>query len=109
MTDDAVNEVLSWPEGHDSPVGRIMDRIPVIFRRWRDSGEIIALFPTLLWNEFSDDVTSYMHVGQHGGANYASVISRSTPVNALDRDVINLLYELAEQGYDNLVARQRRR
>ncbi len=51
---------------------------PVIFRvltRDPQKGETIALFPTLI--ERNGLVQSYMHVGQHGSADYAGMIRES--------------------------------
>jgi len=68
----------------------------VIFRKWK-SGGIIALFP----NE-PDDIQgrycmSYEHVGQHGGADYASVIAVTK--QATPDEYANLEAELESIGY----------
>ena len=71
----------------------------VVFRKWR--GEIIALFPY----EFTDQIgffcSSYMHVGQHGSADYTSIINRSKP--ALLAEYESLKNELGNLGYRLLV------
>lgn len=77
---------------------------PVIFRRWNDTKDIIALFPTL---EHSRDlIESYMHVGQHSGADYISVIQATVP--ALPSEYEPLLRELKRIGYTDLKVRKRR-
>jgi len=71
----------------------------VVFRKWR--GEIIALFPY----EFTDQIgffcSSYMHVGQHGSADYTSIINRSKP--ALPAEYLPLKKELIGLGYNLLI------
>ena len=52
----------------------------VIFRRWRDSGEVIALFPEIPADIFGDYVEAFEHVGQHGGADFHGVIQATVPV-----------------------------
>ena len=53
----------------------------VVFRRWRDrSGDVIALFPELPADVQGRYCNSYMHTGQHGGADYHSVIQHTAPV-----------------------------
>lgn len=71
----------------------------VVFRRWRDSGEVIALFPDSEW-DWRGNVASYQHIGQHGGADYSGVVSRSTL--ATPEQYADLLAELVSIGYDDL-------
>jgi len=76
----------------------------VIFRKWPD-GEILALFP----GEPSDVVgrlcTSYQHIGQHSGADYAGCMARTKRATAAE--YAPLLKELRQIGYDNLQIRLR--
>ena len=71
----------------------------VIFRRWRSKPyEVIAFFP-----EIPDDINglycmSYMHVGQHGGADYIGLLGITKPASLDDTDVKELKEEL-EQNY----------
>lgn len=51
----------------------------VVFRVW-PNGDVIALFPA--WWAGGDCCQSYEHVGQHGAANYAYIISRTRPASA---------------------------
>jgi len=74
----------------------------VVFRKWPD-GDILALFPNL--DGGTGNCDSYMHVGQHGGAHYASCISATKPANPAE--YADLLAELTSIGYD-LKVRQRR-
>lgn len=69
----------------------------VVFRRW-NSGDIIALFPTIPADIFGDLCESYQHVGQHGGADYHGVIQQTTSVAT--EDAADLVEELIEIGYN---------
>ena len=69
----------------------------VIFRRWRDTGSIIALFPEIPTDINGWFCEAYEHVGQHGGADYQGVIAATTPVGP--DDAADLANELARIGY----------
>jgi hypothetical protein len=67
----------------------------VVFRRFSD-GDIIALFPDDV--DYPDGrITSYMHVGQHGGADYCGVLDITTP--AEPGEYQDLQAELESIGY----------
>ena len=69
----------------------------VIFRKFGE-GDIIALFLDYEWNEgIKKYVNSYMHIGQHGGADYALVIKRTKP--AKPSEYMELAEELRQRGY----------
>jgi len=67
----------------------------VVFRKFKD-GEIIALFPYEFWQDFF--VSSYMHVGQHSGAEYTGIIRTTKPAN--EQEYKPLFDELVNIGYD---------
>ena len=71
----------------------------VVFRKWKN-GDIIALFPDEPWSRSSYMTTSYMHVGQHGAADYRHVIALTKP--ATEDEYHDLLTELKQVGYVNL-------
>jgi len=71
----------------------------VTFKRF-DDGEIIAIFPTEKW-DFSGNVASYMHIGQHGGASI-DLLKELSDANAHER--IDLKKELESIGYNLLEA-----
>lgn len=75
-----------------------MDYDTVVFRRWRDSGDIIALFPEIPADIFGEFCEAYQHVGQHGGADYWGVIRATTPV--VLEDAADLADELERVGYN---------
>lgn len=69
----------------------------VVFRRWKDTGDIIALFPELPSDIYGFFCDSYEHVGQHGGADYYGVIQATKP--ASNKDAKELARELTRIGY----------
>lgn len=79
------------------------EKTKVVFRKWKDNGDIIALFPEIeegpIWCQ------SYMHVGQHGTAGYNHVIKGTVP--ATYKEYKELAKELRQIGY-KLDIRKRR-
>lgn len=73
----------------------------VIFRRWRKTGTLIALFPEVpTSHRFSHFCLSYEKVGQHSECDLLAVISNTTPADEQDRDVQLLKKELEQEyGY----------
>jgi hypothetical protein len=69
----------------------------VVFRQWRDTGDVIALFPELPADIFGTFCDAYETVGQHGGADYFGVIQRTTPCSS--EDSADLAAELRRIGY----------
>ena len=69
----------------------------VIFRRWRNNGDIIALFPELPADCQGYFCDAYEHVGQHGGADYQGVVRETKPVSL--EDAADLIQELERIGY----------
>ena len=70
----------------------------VVFRRWRDNGDIIALFPELPADYQGRYCDAYEHVGQHGGADYQGVVQATKPVSL--EDAADLIQELERIGYN---------
>ena len=71
----------------------------MVFRRYPD-GQVIALFPDIPWSGRRGEATSYMHVGQHGAADYSHVVATTKPVT--EKEYAGLLDELRQTGYDNM-------
>ena len=71
----------------------------VIFRKFKEDNEIIALFPDEIANEHNE-CWSYMHIGQHSPADYNGVIRSTKP--AAEDEYAPLLEELKYVGYDDL-------
>lgn len=71
--------------------------VRVVFRRWRDGGGVIALFPELPADIHGRYCDSYEHVGQHGGADYHGVVRHTAP--ATPEESAALAAELARIGY----------
>ncbi|WP_276788320.1 hypothetical protein, partial [Paraprevotella xylaniphila] len=70
-------------------------------------GQVIALFPDIPWSGRRGEITSYMHVGQHGAADYAGVIAMTRPAH--EKEYRNPLSELRAIGYDDLHIMRRAR
>ncbi|MFA5366031.1 MAG: hypothetical protein WC325_12685 [Candidatus Bathyarchaeia archaeon] len=84
----------------------------VVFRRFKDANkDVVALFPDEVYDGVGSNLvstklcTSYMRLGQHGGADYQYVISDSFPAKL--SEYLELKKELEELGYD-LNIKQRR-
>ena len=77
----------------------------VIFRVWKGQHGfgVIALFPEE--DASPGYCSSYEHVGQHGGADYSVVISRTRPASPAEYEALR--QELESIGYD-LEIRSRR-
>ena len=69
----------------------------IVFRRWKENGDIIALFPELPADIFGDFCDAYESIGQHGGADYFGVIQQTRPCSL--NDAANLAAELTRIGY----------
>ena len=72
----------------------------IVFRKFRKNGDVIALFPERIWNQHDYSIASYMHVGQHSGADYDHIIRATIP--ATESEYADLLAELKSIGYDDL-------
>jgi hypothetical protein len=77
-----------------------IETIKVVFRTFKEDGSVIALFPEVEWDK-QGNCSSYMRIGQHGAANYNSVISITRPSGP---EFKSLAKELESIGY-NLVIR----
>lgn len=55
------------------------DKIVVIFRKFNDNGDVIALFPEIPTGSHFDQCLSYMRLGQHAEADYTGVVQQSAP------------------------------
>lgn len=67
----------------------------VIFRKWKKEGDIIAFFPDI--PDTGCCVLSYMHVGQHGAADYQGLLKETIP--ARPEEYTDLRKELESIGY----------
>ena len=75
-----------------------METTLVVFRRWRDSSNIIALFPEIPTDLNGRHCEAYEHVGQHGGADYHGVVRATRP--ATMEEAAPLAEELRRVGYN---------
>jgi hypothetical protein len=67
----------------------------VVFRKWRDTGDVIAFFPDQKDRQF---IGAYERHGQHGNAMYP----HPQTVPATPDEYADLLAELRSIGYDDL-------
>lgn len=73
------------------------EQTKTVFRIWPNR-EVIALFPQVAQDQFGHYCMSYMHVGQHGGAD-VSIVVRQTRL-AKPEEYQPLLEELKQLGYN---------
>lgn len=84
------------------------EQTTVLFRIWKDkTRDLIALFPDIQAGDAQDSnrVQSYMHIGQHSGADYIHVIRITRP--AKPSEYADLKAELESIGYNLKVAKRR--
>jgi len=55
------------------------DFTKVVFRKWKENGAVIALFPELPADTSGNFCDSFEHIGQHGGADYHGVLEQTYP------------------------------
>lgn len=82
----------------------------VIFRKWKNSTpldlrHIIAIFPEIPADNEGWNCQSYEHVGQHGGASPGIMVNETAP--AKEEEYKELLKELKQIGYNDLIVRRR--
>jgi hypothetical protein len=78
----------------------------VIFRRWKDNGDVIAVLLDVPANH--GRVVCYEHVGQHGEGDWYAIVSQTTP--ATPEEYAALSRELTKQvGYSLAVRRRYQR
>lgn len=77
----------------------------VVFRCFRDTGDVIALFPEIS-ADLSGNCSSFMHHGQHGAACYHKVMQNTK--SASQDQYRDLKKELESHPYNyNLVVRKK--
>lgn len=71
----------------------------VIFRRFKQGRDVIALFPAIAGDSSPDTCQSYQHVGQHGAAS-VRLMRDTVPAYLTEPDTYALKKELEGIGYD---------
>jgi hypothetical protein len=69
----------------------------VIFRKWRDTGNVVAIFPAIPGDVQGRYCQMYEHVGQHGDGDYLLVVGRT--VLATPAEYADLKRELEAEPY----------
>jgi hypothetical protein len=78
----------------------------VIFRKFPEDNQILALFPYDLFGSYRGiDCISYMHIGQHGPAEYSACLTNTIP--AKEMEYKPLFEELESMGYNLNVIKRR--
>lgn len=77
----------------------------VVFRVFKDSGNVLALFPHDQGNDEPGSCSSYMHIGQHSSANYRHCLDITRPAKTEEYE--SLRKELENQIGYNLLIRKR--
>lgn len=75
----------------------------VIFRKFKDTGDVIALFPATAATQRIDECESYQSVGQHGAAS-VNLIEDTFPATSKEYEA--LYEELVRIGYDLEIVRR---
>lgn len=76
------------------------EKTKVIFRKYKDNDEILALFPEEIGSK-ANLCSSYLHAGQHGDADPSFCTEKT--VLATPKEYKSLLDELKTIGYDLVV------
>lgn len=78
--------------------------VRVIFRAYRGTNDIVAVFPDLV-ADARGNVTTYEHIGQHGAGAYDTMILLTRP--AKPAEYAPLRAELERIGYQLTIATRR--
>lgn len=70
----------------------------VVFRRWKDTGDLVAIFPELSADEQGQNCLAHDEIGQQVAADYDQFIEDTTPVT--ERESGRFAHELTLLGYD---------
>ena len=79
---------------------RIM-KTKVIFRKFKDTKSIIAVFPDLCYPQYTSEnglVMDYMFIGQHGECDYDTVMKMTTIATPKEYDILKAVLE--DIGYN---------
>lgn len=82
------------------------ETIKVVFRKYKETGDIVALFPAVPEDVYGYKCSGYEHVGQHFSADPLDMIQITRPCKAR-AEYAELLRELISIGYDNLLVSER--
>ncbi len=82
------------------------NKTKVIFRFWKISNEVIAIFPEEPGNTNPMTCSSYEHIGQHGACNPYGIIQESRL--ATPEEYKDLKEELESIGYDLTIIKRHR-
>lgn len=74
------------------------EEVPVLFRVWKDGGDVDAYFPTIPHDDAGRFCVCYARIGQHSAADLAGCVRRTRPAKpeeyaALKRELESYPYE----------------
>lgn len=106
IKDENGNTVGKWEvtkAGGDCKVGGLSshqaDITVVIFRKWRDTDDVIAIFPLDPGTNDPYTCESYMHVGQHGSCDPKRVITATKPAKPAEYEPLQRELESFPYNY----------
>lgn len=76
----------------------------VIFRKYKDNGDIVAIFPGIAADYNGTYCMCYEHIGQHGSCSYSYMMNITSP--ATEGEYMDLYKELINVGYDMQIAKR---
>lgn len=76
------------------------DKTTVVFRRWKATGDVIAVMPRNEDTHLGCDCLCYEHIGQHGEGVKSILLQGTTQTVANAPDVKALKAELEKMGYE---------
>lgn len=67
----------------------------VIFRKFKDTKSIIAIFPDLCYPKYAtrDNIMSYMFIGQHSECNYDTIMRMTSPAISEEYEFLQAVLE----------------
>jgi hypothetical protein len=86
---------MTLSEHTHTATGQDLEETIVVFRVYRDSGDLIGLFPGIKDNPFY--CACYLETGAHTWADYEGVIGQSRP--ATEEEYEDMVEDLTAQGY----------
>lgn len=73
---------------------------PVVFRKWKESGSLIALFPGIPATINAQYCETFEHVGQHSAGDYYGLIDQTYPANPDEFEELKKELESAPYSYN---------
>ncbi len=102
IQEEAIYKKLLSKEYHEQMEKYKMKKTRVIFRKFIQDGDIIAIFPNITFPDPCygnfETCLSYMQKGQHSECDYLHIIEKT--VSASKKEYADLYQELTNKGYE---------